>query len=388
MRADIAALKGLMIPEVSVPKSSAPMRIEWQVAGFLTVLWIAGLGTYGVSYFGLFDDVARPANFIEVIVYLATLLVPLMCLWVAAWVVRQTNAVRSDTNRLAGSVDHLEEALRLSTPATADMVVSAIQEAAHSAVKAEQSRMTTQIRNLSEEQRRVADSVKLLLKARDKDQATISEIVETAKHVTTKAAQRAGAADAARVSAMKGAVDEDYDTEDLLDQDALPLDLGATPDSPTLYWSDINRALNFPADQNDQATFEAIDSIIPHRGLAALMEKAETILAALAEEGIYTDDLTIGDVNPQHWHDFANGTRGKDVAGVGAIRDAAALALAKGRLRNDPAFHETTFEFLRMFDRFLQDFLGSAKTEDVLDLAETRTARAFQLLARITGAFD
>ena len=103
------------------------------------------------------------------------------------------------------------------------MVVSAIQEAAHSAVKAEQSRMTTQIRNLSEEQRRVADSVKLLLKARDKDQATISEIVETAKHVTTKAAQRAGAADAARVSAMKGAVDEDYDTEDLLDQDALPL---------------------------------------------------------------------------------------------------------------------------------------------------------------------
>ena len=72
-----------MFPEFDIPEGAAlpSFRSEWTIAGILTVVWLAALGTYGAGYFGAADGIARQVNFLEVVVYIAALVVPLMCLW-------------------------------------------------------------------------------------------------------------------------------------------------------------------------------------------------------------------------------------------------------------------------------------------------------------------
>jgi hypothetical protein len=43
---------------------------------------------------------------------------------------------------------------------------------------------------------------------------------------------------------------------------------------------------------------------------------------------------------------------------------------------------------LRQFDKTFSDFERNASDQEVADLAETRTARAFMLLGRVAGTFD
>ena len=44
--------------------------------------------------------------------------------------------------------------------------------------------------------------------------------------------------------------------------------------------------------------------------------------------------------------------------------------------------------FLRTFDKTFAAFEPNATDEELADLAETRTARAFMLFGRVTGTFD
>jgi hypothetical protein len=73
---------------------------------------------------------------------------------------------------------------------------------------------------------------------------------------------------------------------------------------------------------------------------------------------------------------------------LGAVRDRASLALASGRMREDAIFRDTVHHFLRKFDQMLVTFEEFATDADLLELAETRTARAFMLMGRAAGTFD
>ncbi len=77
--------------------------------------------------------------------------------------------------------------------------------------------------------------------------------------------------------------------------------------------------------------------------------------------------------------------RGRGVAGVGGVRDRAALALTAGRMREDPVSATRGHHFLRTFDKTLQVFEKNASDAELADLAETRTARAFMLFGRVMG---
>ena len=57
-------------------------------------------------------------------------------------------------------------------------------------------------------------------------------------------------------------------------------------------------------------------------------------------------------------------------------------------MRQDPVFRDTAHHFLRQFDRTLNEFEQTATDQELSDLAETRTARAFMLLGRVSGTFD
>ena len=57
-------------------------------------------------------------------------------------------------------------------------------------------------------------------------------------------------------------------------------------------------------------------------------------------------------------------------------------------MRSDPVFRDASHHFLRLFDKTFAEFEQRASDGEIAALAETRTARAFMLLGRVTGTFD
>jgi hypothetical protein len=146
-------------------------------------------------------------------------------------------------------------------------------------------------------------------------------------------------------------------------------------------------ALNFPETAEDRAGFRALRRAMQDRRAAELITASQDILTLLSQEGIYMDDLTPDRARPEIWRRFAEGQRGKPIATLGGIRDRSCLALTAARMRNDPVFRDAAHHFLRKFDKVFSEFEKSATDAEIAALSETRTARAFMLLGRVTGIF-
>lgn len=171
-------------------------------------------------------------------------------------------------------------------------------------------------------------------------------------------------------------------------QPLLPLAPAESADMPPPDWGEVLRALNFPRDQEDRDGFRALRAARRDHHLAECLQAAEDVLTLLSQDGIYMDDLVPAEVPPETWIAFANGERGAGVRGLGAIEDEAALAIARGRVRSDPVFRDSTLHFLRRFEPVLRRMADEAREAEIHALGATRTGRAFMLLARIHGAFD
>ncbi|MGP9788603.1 hypothetical protein [Roseinatronobacter sp. NSM] len=173
--------------------------------------------------------------------------------------------------------------------------------------------------------------------------------------------------------------------------DAQPaLALGDTspsaPDAPTP--SDLIRALHFPEDENDTEGFNALRKALNDTRCAALIRCAQDVLTRLAQDGIYMDDLRPDRARPEFWRAFATGARGALIAPLGGIRDRSCLALTSGRMRNDVDFKQAAHLFLREFDKVFAEFEKQADDAQIAAMADTRTARAFMLLGRVSGVFS
>jgi hypothetical protein len=172
------------------------------------------------------------------------------------------------------------------------------------------------------------------------------------------------------------------------DQPAFELGTQSEDMSPPLERPDLIRALNFPNDEHDTDGFAALRRALRDRKARRLVQASQDVLTLLSQDGIYMDDLRPDPVGADMWRRFAKGERGRGVDTLGAVRDRAALALAAGRMREDTIFRDAVHHFLRRFDQMLVTFEEHATDTDLLELAETRTARAFMLLGRSTGTFD
>tara|TARA_R110002073_G_scaffold1471_12_gene10212 strand:+ start:590 stop:1585 length:996 start_codon:yes stop_codon:yes gene_type:complete len=151
--------------------------------------------------------------------------------------------------------------------------------------------------------------------------------------------------------------------------------------------ADFIRALHFPENETDEAGFEALRRAMQDHATAELVRAAQSVLTALSEEGIYMDDLRPDRARPEIWRAFAMGARGSEVAALGGIRDRSCLALTYGRMRSDTGFRDVAHRFLRAFDRQFAVFEARADDAEIARFAETRSARAFMLLGRVTGIF-
>lgn len=152
--------------------------------------------------------------------------------------------------------------------------------------------------------------------------------------------------------------------------------------------ADFILALNFPDSQDDREGINALRRALDDRATAKLIRAAQDTLTLLGQDGIYMDDLRPDRARPEVWRRFAHGERGKTIAALGGVRDRSSLALSAGRMRQDTIFRDASHHFLRQFDRALTEFEKNASDQDIAALADTRTARAFMLLGRVSGTFD
>ena len=172
------------------------------------------------------------------------------------------------------------------------------------------------------------------------------------------------------------------------DQPKLALGTSAEEISAPLPNTDMIRALNFPDNEQDTRGFNALRLALKDRNARQLVQASQDILTLMSQDGIYMDDLRPDRARPEIWRRFAHGERGRAMASLGGVRDRSSLALTSGRMREDTIFRDAAHHFLRRFDKTLIAFEPGATDEEISALSETRTARAFMLLGRVTGAFD
>jgi hypothetical protein len=171
-------------------------------------------------------------------------------------------------------------------------------------------------------------------------------------------------------------------------QASLALDAEAEEAGPDLSHAELIRALHFPDDASDEAGFAALRLALRDRRTRQLIQASQDVLTLLSQDGIYVDDLASDPSRPDIWRRFARGERGGAVAGLGTTQDRDSVAIATNRLREDAVFRDAVHHFLRLFDRRLTAFEPEASDEEIMRLADTRTARAFTLLGRVAGIFD
>jgi hypothetical protein len=172
------------------------------------------------------------------------------------------------------------------------------------------------------------------------------------------------------------------------EQQSLSLGTSVEDMQPPLSTQDFIRALHFPETAEDEAGFAALRRALKTRAVGRLVQAAQDILTLMSQDGIYMDDLRPDMARPEVWRAFANGERGKSVADLGGVRDRSSLAVAAGRMKQDPIFRDASHHFLRRFDQCYAEFAKEASDEEITAFSGTRTARAFMLLGRVAGTFD
>lgn len=314
--------------------AGAPGRatIEW-LAVAATLLWLAGAG----AMLWTAPEGAGPLG--RTLMAVATIL-PILLIWLAVLTARSARALRAEAARLQALVDTMRAA------------------------------------SLAQAQGGVREGPNL--------ERRLQELMAAQRRTEAALAQLTGAAPE-RTPALSGPAEPAPATPE--PQPALALGSGDTPAHQPVSMEDFLRALNFPDSPEDKPGFRALRLALADARAARLIRAAQDVLTLLSEDGIYMDDLVPDPPRPDLWRRFARGERGPAVAAMGGVRDRASLALASGRMREDAVFRDAAHHFLRHFDRMLETFETSANDAQIARLAETRSARAFLLLGRVTGSF-
>lgn len=301
------------------------------VAGALGVLWLLGSAVYFL--FGT-DESAGFATTLFVI------FLPVALFWVAAFAARSSRIMREEAQRLHVAIDALRQTY----------------------VNDRQSRQTENLQPTVEKK--------------------LDEIARAARKTETALATFTTSRNTPRAPLLAQAPAQSDD------QPSLALGTNVEDTLPPLSRADLIRALNFPDTEQDEVGFSALRKALRDRNARQLVQASQDVLTLLSQDGIYMDDMRPDLARPEVWRRFANGERGRSVAALGGIRDRSSLALTAGRMREDTIFRDAAHHFLRRFDKTLVALEAEATDEELMALAETRTARAFMLLGRVTGAFD
>lgn len=325
--------------------ASEPARISATevIAVALTLCWL-GL----VAAFFLMTDGAGADNALGLTMTLVAICLPVALIWVAAVTARTAREMRAEAQRLQGAIDAMRSAWMQQAQATALGMKPSVEK---------------KLDEIAAAQRQTETAIATFTSRRD------------------SAASQPSADRKAALAAPRAAPPGE-------DQPGLALGTPAEDMRAPVSVADFIQALNFPDSPEDRDGFRALRRALEDRTMAKLIRAAQDVLTLLAQDGIYMDDLRPDRAKPEVWRRFAAGERGKGIAALGGVRDRSSLALTAGRMRQDTIFRDAAHHFLRQFDRTFQEFEKNCTDQEVAEFAETRTARAFMLLGRVTGTFD
>ena len=304
------------------------------VAGLLTLVWLVVAVIFGRG------DLTAGAGLASGLAEVVLLAMPVVLIWVVARTVRAIRILRAEAASLQSSLDAIRASQAVLAPQDSIEIKPAMVAKLDALV---QSRIV----------------------AAQGDGAVFSS-----QRTRTQAAPRQPISPAAADTPQPG------------------LALAAPVERPPISVADFIKALNFPQDEHDKEGFRALRRALEDRASERLVRASQDVLTLISQDGIYMDDLQPDHARPEVWRRFAQGERGRAVAGLGGVHDRSCLALAAGRMKKDPVFRDAVHHFLRHFDRTFMDFERNATDADIVALANTRTARAFMLFGRAAGTFD
>ena len=316
------------------------------VAGVLSVLWLIVVTAF-LAFSGNGEDAAsRGVDTLAFVTTLIAVFMPVALIWVAASAARSSRIMKEESTRLQSAINAMRHSYLEQ------------QQGAH-AMKPSVER---KLEEIAAAQRKTDAAI-----------ATFTSIRPTAAE-TAAAEHKAAIANPAQTAEQQ--------------QTSLALGTPAEALTPPLSLADFIRALHFPETAEDKEGFRALRRALQDRHVAQLIQAAQDVLTLLSQDGIYMDDLRPDRSRPEIWRKFARGERGKAIAALGGIRDRTSLAMSAGRMRQDPIFRDSVHHFVRKFDHTFSDFEANATDQEIAQLTDTRTARAFMLLGRVTGTFD
>ncbi|MCB2116317.1 MAG: hypothetical protein KDE00_08450 [Rhodobacteraceae bacterium] len=310
-------------------------------AAVASLVWLVIVGG-----FFAFSGGAGQNGTLGTLVTLLTVFLPIALIWIAAITLKTGRLMRAEAERLQAAIDAMRHAYV--TQSQGGLSRSSVEK---------------RLDEIAAAARQTETAIATFASRRESDPALLPAVRKTALS--------APAATAA--------------TED---QPTLALGTPAEDETPPISITEFIKALNFPDTPNDREGFAALRRALDDHKLSRLIRAAQDALTLLSQDGIYMDDLRPDRARPEIWRRFAQGERGKLIAALGGVRDRSSLALTAARMRQDTIFRDTVHHFLRLFDRTFAEFEKNATDAEVAALAETRTARAFMLLGRVTGIFD
>ena len=312
------------------------------IALALSLVWLIGVAVFFITLESDTTSTGSPSmDSLRFLMTMLAIFMPVAMIWVAATATRASRVMREESKRLQTAIDAIR----------------------HSYVAQSQGRNSSSDLSVTKKLNEIAA-------AQRKTETALATFTSSRDHIAPRPVHPARAPKPGE------------------EQADLPLGTRAEDIAPPLERVDFIRALNFPETAEDQAGFAALRKALKDRQASQLIQASQDVLTLLSQDGIYMDDLRPDMARPEVWRKFAAGERGRAVAALGGVRDRSSLALAAGRMRQDPIFRDAAHHFLRRFDKTFVQFEQSATDSEISDLGETRTARAFMLLGRVAGTFD
>ena len=381
-------------------------------AGVASLAWGILIAAYGVGYLTVsVEHDGGGVAFVDGLFFAAALVLPLLLVWLAAWLTEELAQQREVVLALAELTPPLLEALAETRRALEAQPPTAAPEALEAALQAgvaagvaagiDRARAGTDqaISRLTAAEVRLEGLVRTARGHATAEPGTETPAPDTSPSDTAHPAptqpaaaapaRRRGAAPApapAAAAAMAGTAPGAAQPDAAAGPGPVLPDLAEAEVDTRPDWPDLVRALDFPRDASDHAGFRALREALRHRSVAQMLQSAEDVLTILAQHGIFMEELSSEGVEADALRRFHAGTRGVEVDAASGIRDVEKLEKVRGLTQTDPIFRDAALFFQRRFDRMLADFLPDARDEQILAMADTRSGRAFMLLARTSGA--
>lgn len=327
-------------------KVNSGVEISDIIAAVMSLLWVAIVAGFWF-FIGISTGDNPGFNPMTFVMTMVSILLPIGLIWVASAVAKTSRVMREEAARLQSSIDAMRHAY-VSQQQTAGQNVKPSLEKQLVDIAASQKQTESAIATFTSRRDATPDQPSSTKAALSKKQLPDSEDGQTSLELGTES-----------------------------DELRAPITI-----------AEFIRAMNFPENEDDVVGFRTLRRALADRDVAKMIRASQDILTLLSQDGIYMDDLRPDRPRAETWRRFANGERGPVIAGLGGIRDRSCLALTGGRMKQDPVFRDAAHHFLRQFDIVLIEFETNATDQELIEMGETRTARAFMLLGRIAGTFD